>query len=85
MDIADPEGGELDLHGAAALMRCGGEHGTVSVSIDAGKPQVVAASWKVATTSAALNTPSTFAAISTREWSSITWQISTSRPFLSFR
>jgi hypothetical protein len=55
----------------------------LSVSTDAGKPLAEAAAWKAATTSAALNTPPRPEASRNREWSSITFKISTPVPSAS--
>ena len=50
----------------------------LSVSSDAGNPWAAAASWKLATTSAALNTTRASEATRNREWSSTMFRISTS-------
>src|SRR6266508_4134772 len=57
----------------------------LSVSNDAGNPQAEAALWKLATTSAALNTLRASEAARNWEWSSITFRISTSVPPESFQ
>jgi hypothetical protein len=57
----------------------------LSVSNDAGNPQAEAALWKLATTSAALNTLRAQEATKNREWSSITFKISTSVWSASFQ
>jgi len=57
----------------------------MSVSIEAGSPCAAAARWNVSTTSAALVIALAWLATSNREWSSITFRISTSFPPATFQ